>query len=159
MVSMGNGNATLTYHPLDPDHIIGAGLWTEVLQPTAEVVPHPLALFPQVGLGFGQKVLSHVHHVHHPEEWQEQALGDPSDASATVQGTGSPRFVRSFLKHRRAYDPRGTTTAGPFSRVPGSRARLLHWPIMGGQVGLLLREAASPSRGELEKQMHNLLLL
>lgn len=97
---LGRGNGTLTYHPLDPDHIIGAGLWAEVLQPTAEVVPHPLALFPQVGLSLGQEVLCHVHHVHHLEERQEQALGDPPNASATVQGTGSPRLVWAFLKHR-----------------------------------------------------------
>lgn len=97
---MGKINRTLTYHPLDPDHVIGAGLGAEVLQPTAEVVPHPLALFSQVGLGFGQKVFRHIDHVNHPEERQEQALGDPSNASATVQGTGSPRLVWAFLKHR-----------------------------------------------------------
>lgn len=99
-VRMGKSNGTLTYHPLDPDHVIGARLRAEVLQPTAEVVPHPLALFPQVGLGFGQKVFRHVDHVDHPEEWQEQALGDPSNTSATVQGTGSPCLVWAFLKHR-----------------------------------------------------------
>lgn len=99
-VHIGKSNETLTYHPLDPDHIIGAGLRAEVLQPTAEVVPYSLAFFPQVGLGFGQKVFCHIDHVNHPEERQEQALGDPSNASTTVQGTGSPRLVWAFLKHR-----------------------------------------------------------
>lgn len=97
---MGKSNRILTYHPLDPDHVIGAGLWAEVLETTAVVVPHSLALVPQVDLGFGQKVFCHVDHVNHPEERQEQALGDPSDASTTVQGTGSPRLVWAFLKHR-----------------------------------------------------------
>lgn len=81
---------------LHPDHVIGVGLGTEVLQPTTEVVPHLLALFTQVGLGFGQKALCHVHHVHHPEEQQKQSLGGPSNGSATVQSTGSHHLVRAF---------------------------------------------------------------
>lgn len=94
------GSRMLTYHPLDPDDIVGVGLWAEVLETTAEVVPHPLALLTQVSLRFNQKVFCHIHHVHHSEEWQEQPLGDPSDAGATVQGAGGARLVWAFLKCR-----------------------------------------------------------
>lgn len=78
------------------DHVIGVRLWTKVLQPTAKVVPHLLTLFLQIGLGLGQKVLCHVHHVHHPEEKQKQVLDDPSNASTTAQSTGLPCLVQFF---------------------------------------------------------------
>lgn len=97
----GDGSRRLTYHPLDPDDVVGVGLRAEVLEATAEVVPHPLALLTQVGLRFRQKVLRHVHHVHRPEERQEQPLGDPANAGAAVQGAGGPRRVGAFLKQDR----------------------------------------------------------
>lgn len=120
------GSRMLTYHPLDPDDIVGVGLWAEVLETTAEVVPHPLAFLTQVSLRFSQKVLRHVHHVHHSEEWQEQPLGDPSNAGATVQGTGGARLVWAFLKRRGGGALRGlesqrspVTAKGPFLTSPG----------------------------------------
>lgn len=94
------GRGKLTDHPLDPDDIIGVGLGAEVLEATAEVVPHPLALLSQVRPGFNQKVFCHVHHVHHSEERQQQPLGDPTYAGSTVQGAGGPRLVRAFLRSR-----------------------------------------------------------
>lgn len=94
------GGGRLTDHPLDPDDVVRVRLWAEVLEATAEVVPHPLALLTQVGLRLHQEVLRHVHHVHRPEERQEQPLGDPTDAGAAVQGAGGARLVWAFLRRR-----------------------------------------------------------
>lgn len=92
------GRGKLTYHPLDPDDIVGVGLGAEVLEATAEVVPHPLALLSQVRPGRNQEVFRHVHHVHHSEERQQQPLGDPTYAGSAVQGAGGARLVRAFLR-------------------------------------------------------------
>ena len=83
---------TLTNHPLNPDHIIASTLRDKLLQAAAEVVSHPLALLPQVRLGFVQKLLRHVHHVHSFEQRQQQTLGDPPDAGATVQSAVCARL-------------------------------------------------------------------
>ena len=90
----------LTYHPLDPDHIVRLWLGAEVLEAAAKEVPHSLALLAQVGLGLDQEVLRHVHHVHHSEERQEQPLGDPPDAGSAVQGVRGPCPVWAFLQQQ-----------------------------------------------------------
>lgn len=63
--------AILTDYPLDPDDVVSVRLRAEVLQPTTEVISHPLAFRPQVCPGLIQEVFRHVHHVHSFEKGQQ----------------------------------------------------------------------------------------
>lgn len=88
----------LTDDPLDPDDVVTIRLRLEILQATAEVVLHSLALLAQVRPCLVQELLSHVNHVHGTEERQEKALGDAADSCTTVQGTAWSRLAFAFLR-------------------------------------------------------------
>lgn len=87
----------LTYNPLDPDDIVTTGLRVEVLQATAEVVVHPLAILTQVGFGLVQELLCDIHQVHGAEEGQQESLSDAAYSSPTVQGNPRTRLSLSLL--------------------------------------------------------------
>lgn len=91
----------LTGHPLHPDHVVLAPGRRELLQVVAVVGLDAVGVVTQVVLvGVQQEMLHHVGHLHLLKDGQQDALGDPADPGAAVQGATGAGLPRALEEDR-----------------------------------------------------------